>query len=554
MNKITRTEINRAVEEAKRPRLSDTVIGFFSPQKVLARQHARFQMALAGGYHGGSRGRRALSEWVTTANDADGDILPDLPLLRERSRDLLRNAPLALGAINTKVTNIVGTGLKLHATIDREVLGMTDDEADEWESAVEREWALWSESSDCDIERTLKFTAFQELAFRSVLENGDALVLLPYKMRKGSPYGLKIQLIEADRLSNPEFKADDENVAGGVERDSVGAPKIYHVSDKHPGNYRDPKGITWAPVRAFGERTGRRNALHLYRKIRIGQTRGIPDLASIIEPLKQLDRYTEAEIMAAVISGMFTVFVKTEDGGGLSPMSPTAEVGGSVTDKDFKMGNGAILDLMPNESIETANPGRPNTAFDPFVLAILRQIGTALELPFEILIKHFTSSYSAARAAMLEAWKYYVSRREWLAHNLCQPVYEAWLYEAVARGRIVAPGFLNGDPSIRKAFLGARWIGPPRGQIDPTKENSADEVAEDRGWKTASENTAERGGDWKQNVRQRKKEMAMKKEAGLGEEAKPPGPPPAPPLAPPEPGEETEEEEEVEEEENNEDT
>lgn len=279
---------------------------------------------------------------------------------------------------------------------------------------------------------------------------------------------------------------------GGVQRDSVGAPQFYYVSDTHPGNYRNSHGMKWTPLRAFGERTGRRNVLHLYRKLRVGQTRGIPDLASIIEPLKQLDRYTEAEIMAAVISGMFTVFVKTEDGSGLGPMNPTAEVGGKPSDKDFKMGNGAILDLMPNESVETANPGRPNTAFDPFVLAILRQIGTALELPFEILIKHFTSSYSAARAAMLEAWKYYSTRRDWLATSLCQPVYEAWLNEAVARGRIVAPGFLNGDPSIKKAYLGARWIGPPRGQIDPTKENAADEVAEDRGWKTASENTAER--------------------------------------------------------------
>lgn len=72
-----------------------------------------------------------------------------------------------------------------------------------------------SDQTDCDIERTLKFTVFQELAFRSVLENGDALVTLPYKLRKGSPYGLKVQLIEADRISNPEFAADDEKIAGG---------------------------------------------------------------------------------------------------------------------------------------------------------------------------------------------------------------------------------------------------------------------------------------------------------------------------------------------------
>ena len=42
---------------------------------------------------------------------SDQVTLPDLPALRERSRDLIRNAPLATGAINTVVvTNVVGTG------------------------------------------------------------------------------------------------------------------------------------------------------------------------------------------------------------------------------------------------------------------------------------------------------------------------------------------------------------------------------------------------------------------------------------------------------------
>lgn len=121
MAKLTHAKINEALKEATRSRVSDTVIGLFSPQKVLKRQHARFQMAIAGSYHGASRSRRATSEWVTTDGDADSDILPELPLMRQRSRDLMRNAPLALGAINTKVTNIVGTGLNLRATIDRDV-------------------------------------------------------------------------------------------------------------------------------------------------------------------------------------------------------------------------------------------------------------------------------------------------------------------------------------------------------------------------------------------------------------------------------------------------
>lgn len=191
-------------------------------------------------------------------------------------------------------------------------------------------------------------------------------------------------------------------MSGGVKKDSYGAPLAYHIMDQHPGSIMGLKKRSWTIVPAFGEASGRRNVLHLFWQIRPGQTRGVPYLAPVIEPLKQLDRYTEAELMAAVISGMFTVFIKSETGDGdLSPMSPSAEVGGKTTDEDYKLASGAIVGLAPGEDIAVADPKRPNTAFDSFVMVVLRQIGRLLELPFEVLVKHFTASYSAARSTLL---------------------------------------------------------------------------------------------------------------------------------------------------------
>lgn len=502
----------------------DRVVNYFSPVKGQQRYYARARMALAGayastpgtgGYSGASKKRRALTEWDTAAADADDDTLPDLPLLRERSRDLIRNSPLAAGAIHTKVTNTIGTGLRMNSRIDREALGLADDEADAWEAQAEREWRLWSENRECDIERTLSFRAMQDLVFRSTLESGDVFVLLPFAKRKGNPYGLKLQVIEADRVCNPEFKQDDDKMAAGIERSNTGAPEAYHICNTHPDNYRDPGNKTWKRIGAYGKKTGRRNVLHLYRKIRPGQSRGVPDLAPVIETLKQLDRYTEAEVMAAVISGMFTVFIRSEAGDGLSPMEPTTETGGKTTDKDYKLSYGAILELASDESIEQANPTRPSQSFDPFVMSVLRQIGVALELPFEVLIKHFTASYSAAQAAILEAWRYFLTRREWLASNFCQPVYEAFLYEAVARGRLAAPGFLQ-DPLIRQAYSGAEWIGPARGHIDEVKAIRAAKLRIAEGVSTISQETAQiNGGDFERNHRQRVKENNARREDGL---------------------------------------
>ena len=58
-------------------------------------------------------------------------------------------------------------------------------------------------------------------------------------------------------------------------------------------------------------------------------------------------------------------------------------------------------------------------------------------IPYELLVKNFTASYSASRASLLEAWKMFRMRREWLIGNFCQPVYEEWLTEAVVKGRKV---------------------------------------------------------------------------------------------------------------------
>ena len=510
----------------------DRIVSYFDPVRGALRIRARAFEAMTGSYSGASRTRRQLKEWHTQTADADADILYDLPLLRERSRDLLRNAPIAVGAIGTSLANVVGTGLKLQSRIDSEYLGLSEDEADAWEDHTEREWRLFSESQECDISRTLNFFGLQALAFRQTLENGDVFALLPRIDRKGSPYSLKVQLIEADRICNDRNLPDTEKLIAGIEKDpATGAPISYHVANQHPGmiRYVTIDKFTWKTVPAFGAKTGLRNVLHLFEVIRPGQTRGVPFLAPVMETLKQLDRYTEAELMAAVVSGLFTVFI-TSESGGLDFDVTTGmgvETGAVASDDDLKLSNGGIVGLKKNEKIESANPGRPNTAFDPFVKSILEQIGAALGIPFEVLIRHFQSSYSASRAALLEAWRFFRSRRVWLVSSFCQPIYEIWLYEAVASGRIAAPGFFS-DPLVRKAYCGSLWVGDSPGYVDPQKDVDAAVARMDAKLSTLDEETALiTGGDFEANVRQMAKEKRMLKKNDLLPEPPAPAAPPS---------------------------
>lgn len=506
-------------EPTKKQNFIDRAIGYFDPVRQARRQRARNFMALTGAYTGALLGRRTLGSWAILPQDADSALLPDLTVLRERSRDLVRNNPLAGGAINTAVTNVVGTGLKLQARPDREVLNLTDEQADQWEGSVEREFRMWATKAQyCDMRKTLTFADIQELVFRQTLENGDAFTIIGREKEKGFPYTMRLQLVEADRVCNKNQAKDTEKLSGGVEKGDNGAPVNYHIMDQHPGNWIYRSGYTWTIVPAFGEKSGLRNVIHNYKMLRPGQTRGVPFLSPVIETLKQLGRYTEAELMGTVVSALFTVFIKSEFGTtGLGPMQGDATVEASVGsgDKDIKLGNGALIGLRPGESIETADPKRPNSAFDMFIKAILEQVGVSLEIPFEILIGHFSSSYSASRAALLEAWRFFRGRRRWLGTSFCQIVYENFLYEAVSLGRIAAPGFFS-DPLLRDAYCGAIWIGDPPSQIDPVKEIDAAEKRLSLCLSTRDEETVSlTGGDFEANFPRIKKEKAMLEEIGI---------------------------------------
>lgn len=505
------------MEKDLRGNLLDRAIAWASPQTGVARMRARAQMAIAGQWLGGSTQRAQTAGWLPFAGSADSDMVVDRRIMRMRSRDMQRNNPLARGATNTVVTAVAGTGLVLRSRINAKALGLTDDDAQAWQSNTETEFRLWADSPDsCDAERTLDFYGLQSLALRSCLDSGDVFATLPMIPRQSSIYDLKVQLVEADRVCNKSYGPDADDIFGGIRRDQFGAPTAYQILKKHPGGLLSPQNMEWQEIPAFGAKTGRRNVVHLYDKLRPGQSRGVPYLAPVIEMLKQLSDYSDAELRAALVASLFTVFVRSETGFGLEPDNTgLAQTTPAKTGDTMKLGSGAIIDLANGEDISTANPGRPNSQFDPFVLACSRQIGAALEIPFEILIKHFTSSYSASRAAMLEAWRFFKGRRAWMSSMFCQPIYEPWMDEAVAIGRIVAKGYFD-DPAIRAAYLRSEWIGDSQGSIDPMKDAMAAEKRLGLLLTTFSDETVNWSGhDWEDVVKRRSREEKMIDVAGL---------------------------------------
>lgn len=546
--------------EKPKMNIVDGIINFFNPQAGLKRQLARqSQKIINSGYDqgGASTTKRSMRGFEADSQSPQQDIDYNLKILRERARVLEMTSPLAAAAVNTTVTKTIGSGIYVKPCIDYEYLGISKEEAEEWEHAAEREFLLWSESKHCDASCVHNFYEMQELAFRGMASNGDSFTLIKYKNPCSfMPYEMRLQVVESDRVCTPyggseqcetynfnvvEGKAKNGNrVISGIEIDDDGKKVAYYICNRYPDEYLRlyNKMREWKRVEAYGKQTGNPNVLHLYKATRASAYRGVPLLAVAIEPLKQLTRYSEAELMAAVVSSMFTVFVTTNGSGAVNPLSgmanPFAGVGGiqgaqpeeqkrSNVD-EISMGNGAITMLENGEKIEIANPSRPNSNYDAFTLSIFKQVGASLQIPYEVLLKSYTSSYSASRAALLEAAEVFKTYRTCFVDDFCQPIYEMWLAEAVAKGRIKAKGFFS-DPLIRKAWCGAKWNSSATVPIlDPTKEVEAAKMRVEEGFSTReAETVALNGSDYRTNVQQLVQENAKLIEArkllnGAGEQ------------------------------------
>lgn len=518
--------------------LFDKAVEIISPSIALKRENNRYKLQAIrsfknSGYDegGASRKKNSLKGWKADSKSPQEDIDLNLPLLRKRSRSLIMTAPLAKSAIRKNVVNVVGYGLRPKPTIDHEKLNLSPEQADEWKKNTESEFALWAESKHCDVTKVHDFYDLQQIALLSALSNGDACGLIEYdKPQAYLPYGLRLHMIESDRVCNPDsngnsvnlnVKSDNGNrIFNGVEINDKGAVVAYHICSTYPSS-KINKEKKWYRVKAYGEKTGNPNVLMIFESERADQYRGVPYLAPVIESLKQLTRYSEAELMAAVINGFFTVFIKTDSNRGEYTFGGVEDEGDESTTSpnDYALGPGAINILGENESIEIADSKRPSQNFEAFVTSMSKYIGAALDIPVELLTLSFTSSYSASRAALLEAWKAFKMKRAWLVKDFCQPIYEMWLTEAVAIGRINAPGFFL-DPVIKKAWCRCEWNGPSAGMIDPVKEIRAAKERVDLGVSTREREAMElTGTDFERNIAQLEKESKQMEKIQIKEES-----------------------------------
>lgn len=487
-------------------------------------------------YGGASATKQALRGYWPVKSSPKSDVDANLTTLRNRSADMYMNSPLGASAINTSRAHIIGAGLNVSPKPDYRLLGLTADEAKAWQRKVKAEFSLWADSLECDLYKKNSFYDMQDIAFLSYLVDGDAWAAIKYrKPQSDMPYCTRVQLFEASRVCNPNsysmtgftspFAVEMKNVnngnriINGVEIDADGAVLAYWIANRVPYDPTDSRLVNWVRVEAFGKRTGFMNILQISHEERPEQYRGVPFLAPVIEELKQISRYTTAELTAAIVKSYFTVFFKTQtQANGLGTLLPEAfgeDEKIDFNDYVFELGPGTMNELPPGYEVQTVDASRSLSTFEPFTNALISQTGAALGIPAEVLLSRFQSSYSAARAALLQFMAVAKMRRTWFARDFCKPVYEAWLTEAVAIGRIEAPGYFD-DPLIRKAWSRSDWYGPVMGMLDPTKEVTAAKMRVDYGFSSGEKESIEMtGSEYDENIEKLGSEQTIWRDNGL---------------------------------------
>ncbi|HET9235905.1 MAG TPA: phage portal protein [Oligoflexus sp.] len=460
-------------------------------------------------YRSTSRENTATSAWFPASASTDDALLGSMRTLRDQSRDLDRNEGLARGAIENYVTNVVSDGLRPQSRIDHRLLGVTEKRAREFEQMAEIIFEMHMGSDTADFHETASFPLMQAQVLRAAFLDGDSLAVRRFSKRPGAILSTSVQLIDGARLRNPDRNVNPNmDVREGVEfRD--GAPVAFHVAKPGANLFL---GTETVRVPRF-DSEGQPLALHIFQQRLIGQSRGEPLLAPIIEKFKQISRYSEAEIAAAVINAYYSMFITTETGGTFGNRSQAhlsrddegAAVPVGRRSNTIEATKGTIVELLPNEKVMTAAPGRPNSNYDPFVQAVIKQIGIGLGLPYEVLTQHFQSSYSAARGAILEAWKAFKARRAWLVSSFCQPVWEWVITDAVRAGLLEAPGFFE-SPLKRKLWLRTQWCGSEMESIDPLKDAKAHEVDVKNGFDSRRSILESRGRDFDKLMRELEEE------------------------------------------------
>jgi len=457
----------------------DDMIGVFSPQSAFKRKQARIAMdVLARGYEGAKTGRR-IDDWITSGTSANAEIGGAGNRLRERSRDLVRNNCYGNKAIEVFVGNAIGTGITAQAI----------SASDRLNKQIMEAWRDWCQF--CDADGDLDFEGIQSLAARAMFESGECFIRFRDRgFSETMRVPLQLQILEADFLDASKSTVGETGtiIRQGIEFDSQNRRVAYWMWPQHPGENIVRK-TSFQSLRVPADQI-----LHIFRKLRPGQYRGVTAFAPSMVRMRDLDGYDDAELWRKKIEACFAAFViqnNGADGPIVGNVVRKGNAAGGEPQKIEEFRPGMIEYLQAGEDVRFGNPNSDGN-YESYERVQLHAIAAGLGVTYEQLTGDLSQvNYSSLRAGLLE-FRRTVEMIRWqvLIPKLCAPVWRRFIDRALVAG------------VIGKADYAVSWTPPKFEMIDPLKDAQADTLMMRNGTMTLFDAIARQGYDPERQIQE----------------------------------------------------
>lgn len=445
-----------------------------------------------------ARSGRLFGDFIQSSNSADSELRFTLEVMRNRSRELVRDNEYAKRYINLLKTNVVGdTGFQLQVKA-RNDDGKLDSTGN---TIIENAWKTWGRLGNPTADGRMSWYDSQRLVIEALARDGEVFI----KKLKGSKYrdGFALQFIEADLIDDKKNETlnNGNQIRMGIEMDKAHRPIAYYVLTSHPGDRYYNNAQSQKHIRVPAD-----EIIHIYMPSRTHQTRGEPFMVSAMSALKHLGAYREAEVIAARI-GASKMGIITTPGGD--------DFVGDGYENDFQptitASPGEFFQLSPGMDLKTFDPNNPNTGYAEFESAMLRGVASGLNVSYASLSNDLSSvNYSSIRQGALDERDGYRSLHMFMIQHFVEPVFREWLSSAMDFGGIPIPSSKYGKFVDNANFRGRGW-----NWVDPMKEIQASVVGLQNGILSMQDVASNYGRDVEETFNQIARDKEMAEQLGL---------------------------------------
>lgn len=502
-------------------------IQILAPDGTPARQRLSGWQGAGAGFGG------QLANWRPALKTVDAALLPNLKLGNARAEDVTRNNAFAANGVQLHVDNIVGHLFRLSYKPRWQRLGISDADARAFARDVEAWWMEYAEDPHgcwLDVERKRTFTMIVRESVGTHTRLGEITAAAEWIERRGTRMRTAIKLVSPKRVSNPGGQRDSGHLRAGIEFDAGGAALAYWVQQGAASGLGMGNGLgnEWRRIERETAH-GRPKFIHIFEPTEDGQSRGANQFLAVLEQSHMLPKLQHTKLQNAIVNAMYAATIESELGteaameiigasdGGASQLANYMLAVNSFHGSKLNLNGVKIPHLLPGEKLHLQTSGNVDNGFTDLESSILRWMAAGLNVPYEPFAKDYRqSTYSSARASMLEGWRYYMGRRKVIAARLASTLFALAFEEALARRELSLPrNASRGFYEARAAWCNAEWIGSGRLAIDGLKEVKEAVLRIEAGLSTYEKELALLGEDYQETFAQQVREQEERRAAGL---------------------------------------